>query len=128
MSGFCTECGVHIASFDGLSECPKCKTRGIPCDDADQVTVSINWHELHILCVWAENYQRARLSQRTVYAIASRLEAQHPTRTPLTLARELGVLAKDYEVRVEDAALRHDIATETGEEVGLYVPPPEPGT
>lgn len=119
--GFCTDCGHRVESFDGLNGCPKCGTRSIPCADEDQVTLSINWHELHILVLWAENWQRAHPDHcgRVVYAIAKRIAAQHPTRGALTLAEELGELARSYELSVTDPALRQDIAEQTGEEAGL---------
>jgi hypothetical protein len=119
MSGFCTDCGTTVASFEGLTACPACGSTGIPCATDRQVTVDVNWHELHILCVWAENWQRQQTLGRTVYAIAKRLEAQHPEHGPLTLAAELGQLAAQHEVRVNSAELRRDIAEQTGEEVGL---------
>ena len=117
--GFCTECSARINSFYGLSACPACGTSSVPCSDARQVTVSVNWHELHLLCVWAENYQRSQNLGRTVYAIAERLEAQRPDLGALTLARELGEIAESHEMDVSDADLRRDIAEQTGQEVGL---------
>lgn len=117
--GFCTECGRKVESFEGLKACPACDSASVPCVDEHQVSVSINWHELRILAIWAENYQRAQRLGRTVYAIAKRLEAQHPERGPLTLAGELGEVAKQYEISVSDPALRRDIAEQTGEETGL---------
>ena len=85
------------------------------------MTVSVNWHELRILCIWAENWQRERMTDtRTVYAIADRLAQQHPERMPLTLAREIGELADHFPgVQVSDPRLRQDIAEQTGHEVDL---------
>ncbi len=123
-SGFCTDCGARIASFDGLDGCPVCGSKGVPCGDDNQVTVSVNWHELHVLCVWAENWQRHANLGRVVYAIAARLKAQHPERNALTLAGELGEIAKQYDISVTSADLRRDVAEQTGEEVGLVRPAP----
>jgi hypothetical protein len=117
--GYCVDCGHHVDSFDGLTKCPACGSQSLPCADADQITASVNWHELHILCVWAENWQRKNDLGRTVYAIAKRLEAQFPDKPRLTLAAELGEVAKPYELSVMDSALRRDIAEQTGEETGL---------
>lgn len=118
--GFCTECGHKVESFEGLKGCPACGTDSVPCVNKQRVTVSINWHELRILAIWAENYQRSQRLGRTVYAIAKRLEAQHPSLGALTLAREIGELAKAFgEVSVSSADLRRDIAEQTGEETGL---------
>lgn len=124
--GFCTDCGHRIESFEGLKACPACGTASVPCSDRDQVDVSINWHELHVLVVWAENWQRQHPADcgNSVYAIAKRLQAQHPDRSPLTLAGELGDLAKQYDISVNSPELRQDIAAQTGEEVGLVSLPP----
>ncbi len=117
--GFCTDCGHRVESFEGLQACPECGSTSRPCPGDEQVTVTVNWHELHLLCVWAENWQREQQLGRTVYAIARRLTAQHPDRRPLTLATELGEVAKDHDLEVHDEALRRDIAEQTGEETGL---------
>jgi hypothetical protein len=119
MAGFCVECGGHVDSFDGLKCCPLCGSTSLPCADEEQVSVSINWHELRVLCMWAENWQRENDLGRTVFAIAKRLAAQHPDRASLTFAGEIGEIAKRYDVSVSDPALRRDIAEQTGEETGL---------
>lgn len=77
-SGFCTRCGVEIESFDGLTACPRCGTTGVPCAADRQVEVSINVHELRILCIWAENWALSKPSvdENLVYAIAARLRRQ----------------------------------------------------
>lgn len=90
--GFCTDCGHRVASFEGLQSCPSCGSTGIPCADRNQVSVAVNWHELRVLVIWAENYGRSIDQQSTIYAIARRLEDQHPDRAlevPLSLAGEL---------------------------------------
>ena len=125
--GFCTDCGARIEDFRGVSRCPVCDTVSRPCFDDSQVTVSVNWHELHVLCVWAENYQRDHHLGRVVYSIARRLQSQHPAQYPLTLAGEIGELSKAHgEVQVSNAHLRRDIAEQTGEETGLLRLPPLP--
>lgn len=104
MSGFCTQCGHRVTSFEGLSGCPDCGTTSMPCNDANQVTVQVNWHELRVLVIWAENYARFIEDQtpgceQTVVSIARRLENQHPDRAldcPLTLAGELRQIADQY--------------------------------
>lgn len=106
--GFCTTCGHRVGSFEGLKACPACGSAGIHCADANQVDVNVNWHELHILCVWAENFARQHDLQTTVFTIARRLQAQHPDRHPLTLAGELGDLAKQHDIQVSDPKLGAD--------------------
>lgn len=121
--GFCAECGQRYDTFEGLSRCVTCGTAGLPCPDKWQVTVSVNWHELRILCMWAEAHQRTLPDTRVVFAIANRLEAQHPELAkydPLTLARELGQMAEYFgSAVVNDPILRRDVAEQTGQELGL---------
>ena len=106
MSGFCTSCGWKVTSFDGLKTCPQCGSKGVPCDDANQVTVSINWHELSLLCIWAERWAIEAVEpsgsggRGTVYAIADRLRVQHPDKWPLTLGGQINQLRdKGYDVK-----------------------------
>jgi hypothetical protein len=98
-SGFCTDCGVRIEMDEStnLSACPMCGSTGIPCGDENQVTVSINWHELHVLCVWAERWGLEKVGGAgTVYAIARRLQQQHSDRPALTFAGEVNELKREY--------------------------------
>lgn len=123
--GFCIDCGSDIQSFEGLSACPFCNTQSVPCASSDQVSVSVNWQELRVLVMWAENWARSHADstptmRRTVYRIAQRLRGQHPERAPLTFAEELGDLASEYRVQVTDPRIRQDIAEQTGREVDLY--------
>lgn len=95
--GFCIDCGLRIESFDGLSACPNCKSDSKPCGDANQVSVSINWQELRVLAIWAERWAHEKLGGAgLVYAIALRLQKQHPGRIPLTLAGEIDQLKDQF--------------------------------
>ena len=72
-----------------------CGATTIPCGWENQVDVSINWHELRILIMWAENYWNGVKKEgqlNPIYAIAERIRAQHPDRAKklsLTLAGEI---------------------------------------
>lgn len=128
--GFCIDCGSEVESFDGLDACLFCNTQSVPCAWSDQVNVSVNWQELRVLVIWAENWARAHADstptmRRTVYRIAQRLRGQHPERGPLTLAEELGDLAGEYRLQVNDPRLRQDIAEQTGREVDIVRREPE---
>jgi predicted RNA-binding Zn-ribbon protein involved in translation (DUF1610 family) len=101
--GFCTLCNQQIKSFKGLNKCPNCGSEGIPCNYGNQVDVSINIHELRILCIWAENWANERLKDEpfsnvnTVYAIARRLllqikEDKKFEKVTLTMADEFRAL------------------------------------
>lgn len=90
----CTDCAVTFdyAKLVGTTCCPNCGSTSVPCDPAKDVTVKLNWHELRILCIWAENYGRSIGTPGTVYSIAGRLEEQARAKDfpALTLAGELG--------------------------------------
>lgn len=121
--GYCTECGHEVETFDGLNACPACGSTSLPCAWADEVTVTVNWHALRVLVMWAENWQRARGLGRVVYAIARRLKTQHPDRLPLTLADELGDVAREFPgMAVNDPKVRQDVAEQTGREIDLIQP------
>jgi hypothetical protein len=127
--GFCTECGHEVEGFEGLDRCPACGSVGVPCAWSQQVNLSVNWHELRVLVIWAENWARHHKRSdpslsRTVYSIAARLQRQYPGRTPLTLAGELGQLAEEFPgAGTNDARLRQDIAEQTGHEIDLIRKP-----
>lgn len=103
---WCTACGARFteAEIKGWG-CPKCGNQGAPCGCAGDVLVEINWHELHILCVWAENWAAeakwraadADYSQmpNVVAAIARRLQLQFPELGHLTLSGEIAMLPSD---------------------------------
>lgn len=96
MSGFCVDCGWHVDSFDGLEVCPQCGSKGVPCADEYQIKASVNWHELRILCIWAERWAHQHAGGAgTVYAIAGRLMTQFPALPSLTLAGEVREI-QDY--------------------------------
>lgn len=96
MSGFCVYCGHRVESFEGLSACPACGSKGLPCDDANQVSVSVNWHELRVLVIWAERWGLKIGKAGTVYAIARRIREQFPDRTPLSLAGDISGLREAF--------------------------------
>jgi hypothetical protein len=97
----------------GLKHCPGCGSTGIPCNPAFDLTVNINWQELRILAVWAENWARQRSENqdyeglKAVHCIVHRLEEQYPDLYPLTLAGEVRkmqeaghLVESDMDVRV----------------------------
>jgi hypothetical protein len=98
----CTHCYTEFtdAEIEGAQACPVCGTTGTPCDIADDVTIKINWHELRILGIWADNWAHDDKipgdSKNIVATIIQRLEAQHPDKTPLTLSGEIRKLQEDY--------------------------------
>ena len=101
----CIICDHEVKSTDGLTACPKCGSKSIPCDPKQDVTVKINWHELRVICIWAEMHANKNEAtcepgtsmRQTVYSIVRRLEVQHPDiELPLTLGAELRELKKEF--------------------------------
>ena len=85
-AGFCTTCSHNIRSFDGLTACPNCGATGVPCATKDQVTITINTHELKLLCLWSENWGNQIEKVDVVFGIAARLKRQLPSGFCLTMA------------------------------------------
>lgn len=101
----CTHCEAEFtdAELEGAVACPSCKTTGVPCAIANDVTVKINWHELRILGIWADNWARHikdvdQDAQDVVGTITARLERQHPERTKLTLFKEIKEIPQGVKV------------------------------
>jgi hypothetical protein len=109
---WCTLCGARFthAEIDGALACPKCGDTGNPCDPNEDVSVTVNWHELRILGIWAENFANACQTRnpngdgeahpRTVHAITRRLQRQFPGKTALTLSGEIAQI-KDHGYGIE---------------------------
>lgn len=103
--GFCTKCGIEIESFDGLKCCPGCNTQDVPCAYSNQHNVSINVHELRILCMWTEFWVNSVKDEQmqagmahTLRSIAQRLLKQLPQGTALLFSDELSQVKKHYDV------------------------------
>lgn len=104
---WCTDCGVRLRQDEIKGwGCPKCGAQGIPCAPDKDVFVEVNWHELHILCCWAEFWaanhadsedESGRNMGKTVRAIARRLEQQWPDLNALTLGGEIADLPAKME-------------------------------
>lgn len=90
----CTDCAAEFTDeeLEGVSCCPKCGSKGVPCLISQDVNIKINWHELRILTIWASNWANKLEadSQRALKSILKRLEAQRPVEFPaLTLLDEI---------------------------------------
>lgn len=103
----CLICNEEFTTEEikGASCCLKCGNKGTPADPKEDVTIKINWHELRILSIWAENWARkcdkdddAKMKcVLTVNCIARRIQKQHPDKTPLTLSGEIEGLKKSHD-------------------------------
>lgn len=100
--GFCTLCGLIIKSFEGLSNCPACKTESIPCGFENQLNITINQQELRILVIWAERWvgemkdePMQHNSARILRAILHRINEQLPDNHKVQmLSQEINDLKK----------------------------------
>lgn len=102
---WCTVCGARFAEEEIKGwGCPKCGNQGVPCGCDQDVKVEVNWHELRILTIWAENWAHkidkadeadSIAPELVVQAIARRLQRQHPNLTQLTLSGEVAALPAD---------------------------------
>ncbi len=108
----CVRCNTSFTEADiqGAWGCPRCGSRGVPCDPSMDVSITINTHELRILGIWAENYARRcdddhlddvkhESMKETVNAIMGRVESQLAAldkHTPLTMSAELKQLREAF--------------------------------
>lgn len=102
----CTECRSEFteAEIFEATSCPRCGTASVPQSICQDVTVSINWHELRILCMWAENWANEKCetgSKKALASIIAALEEQRPDGSfpSLTLRGELQELADCGNIR-----------------------------
>lgn len=113
---WCVDCGARFTDEEAKNAfaCPKCGSEGIPCDTLKDIRVEINWHELRILGIWAEQWARrcaesggegmnGEKMPATVTAITRRLQRQYPDFTPLTMSEEFACLAAE----LEKAGIQH---------------------
>lgn len=106
----CTDCGSEFSEneVDGHNCCPSCGSKGVPMRISDDVNIKINWHELRILGIWAENWakqcdkenpEKEKSMLYTVLCIAERLQRQFPKKAPITLFSEIRGLRKEYNIK-----------------------------
>lgn len=81
-------------------KCPNCEATGLPEYTIHDVQVTLNWHELRILCIWAKNWQenmpldRKEEAGRCLESIFNLIRLHRPENTPgLTLQDEMKELA-----------------------------------
>lgn len=102
----CIQCSAEFtaAELQGTWACPKCGTTSIPCAISQDVTITVNWHELRVLGIWAENYARSMGdsessagARRALNAIFDRLEKYRPPgAAALSLSREVKELQEAW--------------------------------
>ncbi|MDE2098953.1 MAG: hypothetical protein KGL39_16995 [Patescibacteria group bacterium] len=97
---------ISDSSHKNYGGCPGCGHNGIPADTSTRLSISITWHELRVLCIWAERWasmsetqaeksgDRPLIMLKVVYGIADRIQAQHlEQETGLTFRSELAELS-----------------------------------
>ena len=106
----CVQCDAEFSDgeIQGATGCPKCGTSSVPCSINQDTTVKLNWHELRILTLWADNWAQRECgapARKSLAAIIQRLQAQGKTGWPaLTLAGEvLGMQHEGIEAELRDA-------------------------
>lgn len=99
----CLKCSQWFDAAPALTACPGCgDSRGVPANSRDVVTVSITWHELRILVMWAERWaqhverEEPGTGEKVLYGIADRIRQQHLDKPPLTFMEELTQLREHY--------------------------------
>jgi len=117
----CTKCYEEFSEEEtkNVSRCPKCGSKGLPMLINQDVQIKINWHELRILCNWAENWAEAKCDQDSrsmLEAMVDRLDKYRPEGgTALTLTREVKDLQEMYP---ETTLVRGDTVLVPPREVG----------
>lgn len=101
----CVQCDSEFTEeqLQGVSGCPTCGTRSLPCDPKKDVEIRINTHELRVLTMWADFWAQSKVDaqgQKTLSCILQRLSKQLPD-TILTLSGEV----KDLQDAGHDAQL-----------------------
>ena len=102
----CIRCRSEFTpgQLHGATSCPSCGDTGQPLSLQDDVTIKINWHELRLLCTWAEKWSEKMMesgqhptagSGMTIYSIIGALQEQYPFFQPLSLGGELQRLVRD---------------------------------
>lgn len=98
----CTKCYGEFSKEEtkNVSCCPKCGSKGVPMLISQDVEIKINWHELRILCSWAENLAEVKCdedSRSMLEAMMNRLDKYRPEGgAALTLTREVKELQEVY--------------------------------
>jgi hypothetical protein len=112
----CIVCNAEFTDEEikNANKCPKCGNSGAPANPKDDVTVKINWHELKILCTWAE-FHATNMREATqinpmliVACIAKRLQRQYPKKQPLTLGGELSEMKKIPGLKIVDTNINNN--------------------
>ena len=91
---WCVDCGArhNEAVVKEAKACPTCGSKGVPCSTRYDLRVEINWHELRILGIWADNWAAHSSEagmQKICQSILHRLERQYPDLNPLTMGGEI---------------------------------------
>lgn len=104
----CTDCYSEFTEeqLEGTSSCPTCNTKSLPMKISQDTIVSLNWHELRILTMWATWYAEEKLKSEpgyhTLKAIIKRLKRQGRPEWPgLTFADEIEDLRNETGLKVD---------------------------
>lgn len=98
----CMLCGAVIEppTDEQYSCCPECGTDLLPADLGESADIHLTWHELRILCFWAEFWASHCVAagiaphdmHKILYGICDRIALQHLDAPPLTFAGQISAL------------------------------------
>jgi predicted nucleic acid-binding Zn-ribbon protein len=94
----CLACREEFSEeeIERVSSCPKCGSKGVPCDPRKDTTIRINPHELRVLTIWASNWADKHCdasATRSLKGILGAIHQQLPD-VSLTMREEFLDLAK----------------------------------
>lgn len=99
----CIRCRTEFTARDleGAAACPHCGSTSVPMSPKDDLSIKINWHELRVLSIWAENWANLHKENypeliEDLWAIVAPLQDQFPDKTPLTFSGEIGDLRRRF--------------------------------
>lgn len=108
----CLECrkefSLAFIEETNATVCPGCGTPTLPLNTNQDVNIKINWHELRILTIWAQNFQDQVLNKdpeqtpiKCIEFIVQELEKQKPKDFPaLSIMGELQDVADAFNTKV----------------------------
>jgi len=110
----CLDCGKETEPNEELIYCPNCGSDGVPADTSKRLNISITWHELRCIVMWAERWASSSSDKknserllRVVYGIADRIQVQHlDQECGLTFASELSELRAHITGTIEQNVIR----------------------
>lgn len=109
----CVKCRTTFSEEEcvGIKACPSCGSKGQPANLNNQHSITLTDHEMRILFMWAQNFQRQHENLKgTIEAIARSLREKDPTLPWLLILEEVQDLSNKLGLTVE--VIQDDATTE----------------